>query len=140
MRVNRDCWKCEYEDCGWIWLAKGDEPPEKCAGCRRRRWHTPGSVEVVEVSASPRKTIPPRKKSNGKLNAHDEKRMAELNGRFDEHIRDEMEKPSRLARIMASVPEVRPAAEILAPQSIYQRPAHAANCGCLSCRPPKGKL
>jgi hypothetical protein len=130
MRVNRDCWKCEYEDCGWIWLAKGDEPPEKCAGCRCRRWHTPGSEEVVEVSA-------PARKSSGKLNAQDEKRMAELNGRFDEHIRDEMEKPSRLARIMASVPEVRTAAEILPPRSIYQKPAHAANCGCLSCRPPK---
>jgi hypothetical protein len=132
MRITRDCWKCEYPECGHIWIATGEDPPEQCAKCKKRKWHTPGSEEVVEVSA-------PARKSNGKLNAHDKKRMAELNGRFDEHLQDEMEKPSRLARIMASVPEVRPAAEILAPQSIYQRPAHAANCGCLSCRPPKGK-
>ena len=48
MRVSRDCWKCEYDDCGWIWLAAGDDAPEKCAKCRRRRWHTEGSVEKTK--------------------------------------------------------------------------------------------
>ncbi len=46
MRVSRDCWKCEYEDCGHVWISAGDEAPAQCAKCRRRKWHTPGSVEV----------------------------------------------------------------------------------------------
>ncbi len=91
------------------------------------------------ISAPPRKTVPARKKSNGELSAHDEKRMAELNSRFDEHIRDEMEKPSRLARVMAAVPEVRPAVEVLAPDSRYQRPGHSIGCRCLMCFPPASK-
>lgn len=49
MRVSRDCWKCEYEECGWIWLAAGDEAPAKCAKCRKRRWHTPGLTEIIRV-------------------------------------------------------------------------------------------
>ena len=38
MKVVRDCWQCEYEDCGHVWLASGEIPPKMCAKCRRRRW------------------------------------------------------------------------------------------------------
>ncbi len=66
MRVSRDCWKCEYEDCGWVWLAAGDESPEKCAKCRRRRWHTPGSEEVLQVGRVPRaKAVQVQRRSVG---------------------------------------------------------------------------
>lgn len=46
MRVSRDCWKCEYEDCGHIWIAAGEDAPGQCAKCKKRRWHTEGVVEV----------------------------------------------------------------------------------------------
>jgi len=31
-------WRCDL--CGHVWLARGPRPPELCAKCRRRRWHT----------------------------------------------------------------------------------------------------
>lgn len=134
MKVSRDCWKCEYPECGHIWIATGEDPPEQCAKCKKRKWHTDG---LIEVSAPQRKTVTARKKSNGKLSPRDEKRMTELNDRFEEHIQDEMEKPTRLARVMAAVPEVRPAVDIVSP--VYEKPSHAPNCSCYSCRPPREK-
>lgn len=49
MRISRDCWQCEYPDCGHVWLAAGDEAPNQCAKCKRRKWNTPGSVEPVGI-------------------------------------------------------------------------------------------
>lgn len=40
MREKRDCWVCEYADCGHVWIASGTDAPEQCAKCRRRRWNT----------------------------------------------------------------------------------------------------
>lgn len=40
-------WRCDL--CGHVWLARGPEPPELCARCRRRRWNTcqwDGKVEL----------------------------------------------------------------------------------------------
>ena len=40
-------WRCDL--CGHVWLAQGPRPPELCAKCRRRRWHTgkwDGKVEL----------------------------------------------------------------------------------------------
>lgn len=60
MKVSRDCWKCEYPECGHIWIATGEDPPEQCAKCKKRKWHTDG---LIEVSAPQRKTVTARKKS-----------------------------------------------------------------------------
>lgn len=40
MRISRDCWQCEYPDCGHVWIASSEVPPEQCARCRKRKWHT----------------------------------------------------------------------------------------------------
>ena len=39
-RIQIEAWKCEYADCGHVWLC-GDktEAPEQCGKCRRRHWH-----------------------------------------------------------------------------------------------------
>ena len=38
MRTIRDVWRCEI--CGHEWLAINSVPPQKCAKCKSRRWHT----------------------------------------------------------------------------------------------------
>lgn len=38
-------WRCDYGDCGHVWLA-GDAEPGQCAKCRRRGWNR---GEVVKV-------------------------------------------------------------------------------------------
>jgi hypothetical protein len=38
MRTNVPAWRCEL--CGHAWLSTSDLPPEKCARCRKRGWHT----------------------------------------------------------------------------------------------------
>lgn len=96
--------------------------------------------EKMESAPERKKVAGKKPKSNGKLSPRDEKRMTELNDRFEEHIQDEMEKPTRLARVMASVPEVHPAAEILPPVDLrYQRPGHSVGCRCLVCNSPASK-
>lgn len=32
-------WKCEYEDCGHVWIKTKEDPPDLCGKCRRRRWN-----------------------------------------------------------------------------------------------------
>jgi hypothetical protein len=51
MRVSAWKWVCEYRDCTYEWLARGEKVPEKCAKCKRRRWH--GSVKVQKPKDEP---------------------------------------------------------------------------------------
>jgi hypothetical protein len=57
--VTRTAWKCEYPDCGHEWISghaispesKGDpRPPDKCAKCRRRKWHTVRPEDKLAIS------------------------------------------------------------------------------------------
>ena len=54
MRITRDCWKCEHLDCGHEWIAKGEDPPEQCGKCKRRRWHTETSAKPGKKQKSKR--------------------------------------------------------------------------------------
>ena len=42
MKISHPCWKCEYKDCGNIWVAKDETPPDQCSKCRRRGWNKKG--------------------------------------------------------------------------------------------------
>lgn len=53
---TRTVWVCEYRDCGHEWLAEKGEPPEKCAKCRRRRWHGVGVGEAEKPQEAPKRT------------------------------------------------------------------------------------
>jgi hypothetical protein len=57
MREQRSVWFwiCEHKDCSWKWLADGIDPPEKCAKCKRRGWHSK-SAPAVKVAAIDRST------------------------------------------------------------------------------------
>jgi hypothetical protein len=61
MRIQGWLWKCEREGCGHKWMANDIVPPAKCAGCKRRGWHTIGKAEgdVLPV-ARPRIERPAR--------------------------------------------------------------------------------
>lgn len=39
-RAQSEVWRCDL--CGHKWIAQSDNPPEKCAKCRKRRWHKVG--------------------------------------------------------------------------------------------------
>lgn len=54
LRISANGWKCEYPDCGHVWLAQGEEPPEQCAKCRRRGWHGQTRTDGVKVAAAVR--------------------------------------------------------------------------------------
>jgi len=38
MEITRRCWKCEI--CEHEWIAQRENPPNQCAKCRSRKWHT----------------------------------------------------------------------------------------------------
>lgn len=65
-------WVCEHKECGWRWIAEGVVPPEKCAKCKRRGWHTKAAsiVEPEPVAIVPEpigELLPPA----GKVDVHD---------------------------------------------------------------------
>lgn len=44
--ITTNLWACRCEYCGHKWESKGDEPPQFCAGCKRRHWNEkPGTVK-----------------------------------------------------------------------------------------------
>lgn len=50
MRESRVCdvWVCDYAECGYSWLATSEVAPEKCPGCKKRRWNQNRStVELI---------------------------------------------------------------------------------------------
>ena len=57
MRVSRDCWQCELEGCGHVWIAAGEEPPEQCARCKKRKWHTEGRFELAPGALAPQREL-----------------------------------------------------------------------------------
>ena len=46
-RLTVAAWKCDIPKCGWVWIAKGDVPPEKCAKCKNRAWHHVTTADKV---------------------------------------------------------------------------------------------
>jgi hypothetical protein len=62
-RLTVPAWKCDRPECGWVWIAKGITPPEKCAKCKSRIWNREtleGKMERVQEAvpaASPASTI-----------------------------------------------------------------------------------
>lgn len=66
MRISKDCWQCEYPDCGHVWIAAGVDPPGQCAKCRRRKWHT--EVDISTAKPEPKPSTKPSIPAPSKLN------------------------------------------------------------------------
>jgi len=32
-------WKCDFEMCGHRWWKDNSEPPDRCAGCKKKNWN-----------------------------------------------------------------------------------------------------
>lgn len=30
---------CNCKQCGWVWVAEGNEMPKACAGCKKTTWN-----------------------------------------------------------------------------------------------------
>lgn len=129
MRISRDCWQCEYTDCGHVWIASGFDSPEQCSKCKRRKWHTP-DAGLIELAASARKNGAPRRRRILKTDA-----IATADAKVT--IAQEVE-VDRKAVAMAAA-DVRPAAEIPAPKlDSLLRTAHHPRCTCGICTAEKG--
>ena len=110
MKITRECWKCEYADCGHEWLVAG-EAPEKCAKCRRRGWNKEGARTVLVGEPSPEESERERRREKKAV------RHAQLKQDCLEALPDVIP------------PKMR---EKLATRPLDHHPA----CHCLRCRPP----
>ena len=108
-RVTIEAWKCDV--CGWTWIPESASDPARCPSrkCRSSHWNS-GKVESpkAEKMIIARDSEKPREKPKA-----------------------EPAKPIEL-----EIPKViTDRAELAAGR--YEKPAHAANCKCFSCKPRK---
>jgi len=112
--------------CGHTWLS--DEVPKRCAGCRSRNWNSDDRPEPKKILVS--------------------KLESEAESDVDPFSEPEHVNYIQLGTIQTSPPEVpapkpkssgsKIAEELLARMaSKLGRPAHAPNCTCYTCKPPK---
>jgi hypothetical protein len=49
----KQVWKCDRENCGYIWLGAGDKEPKRCAKCKSPNWNLKkGDPNAVEGDLS----------------------------------------------------------------------------------------
>lgn len=49
-------WKCDRAVCGYVWYTGSDEPPARCAKCKRKGWNA-GSVPAQAASQAERNKV-----------------------------------------------------------------------------------
>lgn len=40
-----EVWRCEYQNCKHAWISSGDDPPRRCAKCKKCNWHKTPTVK-----------------------------------------------------------------------------------------------
>jgi hypothetical protein len=123
MRISRDCWQCEFDDCRHIWIATTDVAPAQCARCKKRGWHTEGAVALSDAKPSP---APRRLKTDAAATTGGKVTIATVEPQSN-----------RVLDVLLNIPQVAPASD---PR--YIRPAHdpkeCRNKFCGLCAAAKG--
>lgn len=77
-RIKLDGWKCDYEDCGHVWIKKSNVPPKQCAKCRRWGWDSTVSPAQKTMQDKLSELPPDRQEKIKKLTAQKKSKASKI--------------------------------------------------------------